>query len=113
MVDQAGESPQQARLARPDLPEEQHEFAGVHREVDPLDAAGAVVVDGADVTQLELAQRTFKDASDTLKDGRGSLVRTVDRFTELGVKVVKRLPASADAALPELADGPGTAEDGA
>jgi len=64
-------------------------------------------------SQLELAQRTFKDASDTLKDGRGSLVRTVDRFTELGVKVVKRLPASADAALPELADGPGTAEDGA
>ena len=44
--------------------------------------------------QLGQAQDTFKEAFDTLKDGRGSLVRTVDRFVELGVKVGKRLPAT-------------------
>ena len=64
VVDQAGEAAQQARLARPDLPEEQHEFTGADREVDPLDAAGAVVVDGTDIAQLELAQR------DVLRGGR-------------------------------------------
>lgn len=44
--------------------------------------------------QLEMVQRTYKDSFDTLKDGRGSLVRTVDRFVDLGVKVIKRLPAT-------------------
>lgn len=54
--------------------------------------------------QLETAQRTYKESFDTLKDGKGSLVKTVDKFVELGVKVSKRLPASlTDGALPALA----------
>lgn len=53
--------------------------------------------------QLEMVQRTYKDSFDTLKDGKGSLVRTVDKFVELGVKVSKKLPASSMGnALPEL-----------
>lgn len=44
--------------------------------------------------QLEMVQRTYKDSFDTLKDGRGSLVRTVDRFVDLGVKVTKRMPTT-------------------
>jgi DNA recombination protein RmuC len=48
--------------------------------------------------QLNTAQNTYKETMDTLKDGRGNLVRTVERFTELGVKVIKKLPASVRAA---------------
>ncbi len=43
--------------------------------------------------QIETAQKTFKDSFDSLKDGRGSLVKTVERFSELGAKVTKKLPA--------------------
>lgn len=54
--------------------------------------------------QIEISQRTYKDAFDTLKDGKGSLVKTVDKFVDLGVKVSKKLPASVmGGALPELA----------
>jgi len=53
--------------------------------------------------QLEMAQRTYKDSFDTLKDGKGSLVKTVDRFVDLGVKVTKKLPAAVTGGdLPEL-----------
>ncbi len=53
--------------------------------------------------QLDLAQRTFKDSFDTLKDGRGSLTRTVEKFVDLGVKVTRKLPASVTGgSLPEL-----------
>ncbi len=55
--------------------------------------------------QLETSQRTYQDAFATLRDGRGSLARTVDRFVDLGVKVAKKLPASlVGDALPELID---------
>lgn len=43
--------------------------------------------------QIETAQKTYKDSFDSLKDGRGSLVKTVERFSELGAKVSKKLPA--------------------
>jgi DNA recombination protein RmuC len=43
---------------------------------------------------LDLAQKTYKETMDTLKDGKGSLVRTAERFSDLGVKTIKRLPAS-------------------
>ena len=56
-------------------------------------------------SQLETSQRTYKEAFDTLKDGRGSLAKTVDRFVELGVKVARKLPASVTGdTLPELGD---------
>lgn len=44
--------------------------------------------------QIDTVQKTYKDSFDTLKDGKGSLVRTVERFELLGVKVIKRLPSS-------------------
>ena len=54
-------------------------------------------------SQMETSQRTYKEAFDTLKDGRGSLAKTVDRFVELGVKVTRKLPPSvAGDTLPEL-----------
>lgn len=37
--------------------------------------------------QIETSQQTYKDAFDTLKDGKGSLVKTVDKFVDLGVQV--------------------------
>jgi DNA recombination protein RmuC len=52
--------------------------------------------------QIATVQKSYTDTFDTLHDGRGSLTKTVDRFVELGVKVVKRLPPSVAA----------TAEDG-
>ena len=56
--------------------------------------------------QLETVQRTYKDSFDTLKDGRGSLVKTVDKFVDLGVKVTKRLPAAVTGqTLPTLESG--------
>ncbi|MDX5297938.1 MAG: DNA recombination protein RmuC, partial [Gammaproteobacteria bacterium] len=45
--------------------------------------------------QIDTVQKTYKDTFNSLSDGRGSLIRTVERFTELGVKVSKRLPDSA------------------
>ncbi len=56
VVEQSGQAAQQARLARPDLTEQEHELAGADREVDAFDAARAVVVDGPDPLQLEHAQ---------------------------------------------------------
>lgn len=54
--------------------------------------------------QIETSQRTYKEAFNTLKDGQGSLVKTVDKFVDLGVKVTKKLPASVTGgALAELA----------
>lgn len=54
--------------------------------------------------QIETSQRTYKEAFDTLKDGKGSLVKTVDKFVDLGVKVSKKLPTSVTGGtLPELA----------
>lgn len=47
--------------------------------------------------QLDTAQRTYHESLDTLRDGRGSLVRSVDRFVDLGVKVSRRLGGSSDA----------------
>lgn len=47
--------------------------------------------------QLDTAQRTYRESLDTLRDGRGSLVRSVDRFVDLGVKVSRRLGGSSDA----------------
>lgn len=56
--------------------------------------------------QIESVQGTYKDSFDTLKDGRGSLVKTVDKFVDLGVKVSKRLPSSmTGSSVPELAYG--------
>ena len=53
--------------------------------------------------QIETVQKTYKNSFDTLKDGRGSLVKTVERFEQLGVKVAKRLPSAvAGDSLPEL-----------
>jgi len=45
--------------------------------------------------QLETVQKTYRDAMDTLRDGRGSLVKTAENFSELGVKIAKKLPSSA------------------
>ena len=57
--------------------------------------------------QIDTVQKTFKDSFDTLKDGKGSLVRTVERFEHLGAKVIKRLPASvATNTRPELGMDP-------
>lgn len=44
--------------------------------------------------QISTVQRTYNDSFNTLREGNGSLTKTVDRFVELGVKVIKRLPAS-------------------
>lgn len=53
--------------------------------------------------QIDTVQKTYKDSFDTLKDGRGSLVKTVERFDTLGAKILKRLPSSiTGSVLPEL-----------
>jgi hypothetical protein len=57
VVDEAGERGQQARLARPDLADEQHEVAGVDGEVDVAHADRAVVVDGGEPPQRQPLQR--------------------------------------------------------
>lgn len=57
-------------------------------------------------SQLETVHRTYKDSFDTLKDGQGSLVKTVEKFVDLGVKVVKRMPPSVTGSnLPTLEGG--------
>lgn len=45
--------------------------------------------------QISTVQKTYADSFNTLTGPHGSLTRTVDKFVDLGVKVVKRLPASA------------------
>ncbi|MDP1831110.1 MAG: DNA recombination protein RmuC [Geothrix sp.] len=61
--------------------------------------------------QIETSQQTYKDAFDTLKDGKGSLVKTVDKFVDLGVQVSKKLPTSVTGgALPELASAEAAGE---
>ncbi|MDR2561855.1 MAG: DNA recombination protein RmuC [Holophagales bacterium] len=47
--------------------------------------------------QLETAQKSYKDAMVTLRDGRGSLVGTAGKFSDLGVKISKKLSTSATA----------------
>jgi len=44
--------------------------------------------------QLETVQDTYRDSMNTLKDGRGSLVKTAEKFETLGVKIIKKLPPS-------------------
>ncbi|MBX6151907.1 DNA recombination protein RmuC [Pseudomonas aeruginosa] len=44
--------------------------------------------------QISTVQKTYADSFNTLTGPHGSLTRTVDKFVDLGVKVVKRLPAS-------------------
>ncbi len=44
--------------------------------------------------QLQTVQKTYEDGWNTLKDGRGSLARQVDKFVEMGVAVKERLPAA-------------------
>lgn len=44
--------------------------------------------------QIHTVQTTYSDAFNTLKDGRGSLAKQVDKFVDLGVKITKRLPSS-------------------
>lgn len=54
--------------------------------------------------QIDTAQATYRDSFNTLKDGKGSLVKLVDRFADLGVKVIRKLPTSViEADTPELA----------
>ncbi|MDR2562210.1 MAG: DNA recombination protein RmuC [Holophagales bacterium] len=49
-------------------------------------------------SQLETAQKSYKDAMLTLRDGRGSLVGTAGKFSDLGVKITKKLSTSATVA---------------
>ena len=42
--------------------------------------------------QLESAQKSYGDAWNSLKEGRGNLVSQAERFRELGVRVKKELP---------------------
>ena len=48
--------------------------------------------------QLETAQKSYKDAMLTLRDGKGSLVGTAGKFSDLGVKITKKLSTSATVA---------------
>jgi DNA recombination protein RmuC len=45
-------------------------------------------------SQLETAQKTYRETMNTLRDGRGSLVKTTEKFSELGAKITKKLPLS-------------------
>lgn len=42
--------------------------------------------------QLSTAQKTYDESWNTLKDGRGSLAKQVDKFVEMGVSVKEKLP---------------------
>ncbi len=44
--------------------------------------------------QLSTVQKTYTESMTTLSGEHGSLTKTVDKFVDLGVKVIKRLPAS-------------------
>lgn len=64
--------------------------------------------------QLSTVQKTYADSFNTLTGPHGSLTRTVDKFVDLGVKVVKRLPASVVGADDDSVGGDALAlEDGA
>lgn len=41
---------------------------------------------------IDKAQLTYRDSFNTLKDGQGSLTKTVHKFVDLGVKVTRQLP---------------------
>lgn len=43
---------------------------------------------------IDKTQVIYRESFNTLKDGQGSLTKTVNKFVELGVKVNKQLPAS-------------------
>lgn len=43
-------------------------------------------------TQLNTTQKTYAEAFNSLKDGRGNLLTRAEKFIELGVKVKQRLP---------------------
>ena len=58
---------------------------------------------------IDKAQITYRDSFNTLKDGQGSLTKTVHKFVDLGVKVSRQLPATVLVEdLPELAALPDT-----
>ncbi|WP_370979225.1 DNA recombination protein RmuC [Agaribacterium sp. ZY112] len=42
--------------------------------------------------QLSTAQKTYEESWNTLKDGRGSLAKQVDKFVDMGVAVKEKLP---------------------
>ena len=44
--------------------------------------------------QINTAQRTYDESWSTLKGGRGSLAKQVDKFVEMGVNVKEKLPAA-------------------
>ncbi|MCB1616203.1 MAG: DNA recombination protein RmuC [Pseudomonadales bacterium] len=44
--------------------------------------------------QIDTVQKSWQEGWVTLKDGKGSLTKQVNRFVELGVQVKERLPAS-------------------
>ncbi|HNC03650.1 MAG TPA: DNA recombination protein RmuC, partial [Agitococcus sp.] len=43
---------------------------------------------------IDKAQVSYRESFNSLKDGQGSLTKTVNKFVELGVKVNKQLPSS-------------------
>lgn len=45
-------------------------------------------------SQISTVQRTYDESWNTLKDGRGSLARQVDKFVEMGVSVKEKLPSA-------------------
>ena len=57
VFDQAGECREQARLAGADLPDQQHQFAGLHGEIHVADADRAVVVDSREAGESQALQR--------------------------------------------------------
>ncbi len=44
--------------------------------------------------QINTAHTTYRDAWDTLREGRGNLVSQAQKFLDLGVRVRKELPSS-------------------
>lgn len=61
--------------------------------------------------QLGTAQRTYDDAWNTLRDGRGSLVRQVEVLEELGAAVKRKLPESIATGLAKDEDVPEASSD--
>ncbi|WP_096084742.1 DNA recombination protein RmuC [Agaribacterium haliotis] len=45
-------------------------------------------------TQIGTVQKTYDESWNTLKDGRGSLAKQVDKFVDMGVSVKEKLPAA-------------------
>lgn len=71
----------------------------------------AIFIDTMDKlgNQIDGVHKSYRKAFDQLKDGRGSLVRQVERFVDLGAKASKKLPASVSQSdeLPVAAAGDG------